>query len=263
MFVPPAPGDSPFPLWPPLLATEGTGERSAAHAHHAMHFIFALEGRLRVRSSGRWSEAPGLLSAPDQTHELDARGARIRLVFLDPESGGGQTLQRRIPSEGGLRLLSAAECGQLVPDAEPLQLMQRAGADWIDRACVALGSDRAPARQIHPGVRRALRHLQNSAADSPHSLPELAEVAGLSDGRFMHAFTESIGIPLRPYLAWLKLQRAAAAIVRGSSLSEAAFGAGFSDAAHMTRSFRRMLGVKPSELRARSVAPSEAPGSSK
>jgi AraC-like DNA-binding protein len=65
----------------------------------------------------------------------------------------------------------------------------------------------------------------------------------------MHAFTESVGIPLRPYLAWLKLQRAAAAIVSGSSLAEAAHGAGFADAAHMTRSFKRMFGVKPSELR--------------
>ena len=58
----------------------------------------------------------------------------------------------------------------------------------------------------------------------------------------MHVFTESIGIPLRPYLSWLRVQRAAMAIVNGSLLGEAAHTAGFADASHMTRTFKRMLG---------------------
>jgi transcriptional regulator GlxA family with amidase domain len=65
----------------------------------------------------------------------------------------------------------------------------------------------------------------------------------------MHVFTSSIGIPLRPYLAWLRVQRAAVDIVSGSPLSDAAQAAGFSDAAHMSRTFRRMLGIPPSLLR--------------
>ena len=36
--------------------------------------------------------------------------------------------------------------------------------------------------------------------------------------------------------------------MRGVSVTEAAHSAGFSDAAHMTRTFRRMLGTSPSEL---------------
>jgi AraC-like DNA-binding protein len=98
-------------------------------------------------------------------------------------------------------------------------------------------------------VRRVLRLLQSSEPDSDRSLEALADAVGLSAGRLMHVFTESIGIPLRPYLAWLKLQRAAAAIVSGEPLSSAAAAAGFVDAGHMTRTFKRMFGVCPSELR--------------
>jgi transcriptional regulator GlxA family with amidase domain len=65
----------------------------------------------------------------------------------------------------------------------------------------------------------------------------------------MHAFTESVGIPLRPYLAWLKLQRAAAGVAAGRQLAQVAVSAGFADAAHMTRAFRRMFGTAPSALR--------------
>lgn len=128
-----------------------------------------------------------------------------------------------------------------------------AGADARGAGAAARGAGAgggaAAVPRLHPGVRRALRHLRGVEPSQDHSLAALAKVAGLSEGRFMHAFTESIGIPLRPYLAWLKLQRAAAAIVTGSTLSEAAYGAGFADAAHMTRAFRRMFGVRPSELR--------------
>jgi AraC-like DNA-binding protein len=77
----------------------------------------------------------------------------------------------------------------------------------------------------------------------------------------MHAFEESIGLPIRPYLLWLKLQRAGAAIAGGAGLSAAAHAAGFADSAHMTRTFRRMLGAAPSEIRraAQRGSPAAAP----
>jgi AraC-like DNA-binding protein len=64
----------------------------------------------------------------------------------------------------------------------------------------------------------------------------------------MHAFTESVGVPVRPYILWLRLQRAACDLKDGASVTSAAHRAGFSDAAHLTRTFRRMLGVTPSDL---------------
>jgi AraC-like DNA-binding protein len=64
----------------------------------------------------------------------------------------------------------------------------------------------------------------------------------------MHAFTESVGVPVRPYILWLRLQRAACDLMNGDSVTSAAHRAGFSDAAHLTRTFRRMLGATPSDL---------------
>ena len=229
-----------LPLWPPLLATRGPGSKSGRHAHHAMHFALALGGSLRARAGGPWMEAAGVLTAPDLPHELDARGTEVLLVFLDPESELGAAL-----APEGLRVISAPERALLVEDAEPRALV--ASGAWADRALRALGG-RAPAqrRRVHPRVRKLLRLLPASEAPT---LERLAAAVGLSPGRLMHVFTGSIGIPLRPYLAWLKLQRAAAAIVSGSPLADAAHAAGFADAAHMTRTFRRMFGVTPSQLR--------------
>ncbi len=103
--------------------------------------------------------------------------------------------------------------------------------------------------RIHPGVNRVLRYLRESLGVSEDfSLGKLAEISRLSRSRLMHVFTESVGVPIRPYVLWLRLQRAACDLMAGASVTAAAQNAGFSDAAHLTRTFRRMLGTTPSDL---------------
>ena len=256
-----------LPPWPPLLATRGPGSRSTSHAHHAMHVVACTSGELRFRGAGaaRWRRASGVLTAPDVAHEIDARGAEVLIVFLDPESDAGRALRAAL--RGPIRALSGEERERLVAGARPEDLMRAQGVEWTARAVEALDGPRPPrggaARPPHPGVRKLLRLLRAMPSGSDTSLEALARAVSLSPGRLMHAFTASVGIPLRPYLGWLRLQRAAAGIVAGLPLAEAAHAAGFADSAHMTRTFRRMFGVVPSALRpggpAR-LAVSPAPG---
>ena len=237
-------------MWPPLLATRGPGASSTLHAHHAMHVVLALEGELSIKlRSGKAQRAPGVLTAPDVPHAIDAAGTEALLVFLDPESLAGAALLGSLTSE--LRLFSARERDQLLTGAEPLAIMSSDfGQVWTRRAASLLGgAELANRPRVHPRVRKALRLLQADALKDDVSLQALAQAVQLSPGRLMHAFTESVGIPLRPYLQWLKVQRAAAAIASGAALSDAAHAAGFADAAHMSRTFRRMFGASPSALR--------------
>jgi AraC-like DNA-binding protein len=241
-----------MPLWPPLLATRGPGAASSLHAHHGMHLILGETGTLRVRLGprDRWQTAPGLLTGPDVRHAVDGAGTQVLLVFIDPESAAGAALAATLTSP--VRLLGESECARL-RGADPMRLMSSsAGAAWIDDAATLLGAPAAPRPRPNPRVRKLLSLLQDRPPEADDSLAALAAAVGWSPGRLMHAFTESIGIPLRPYLAWLRLQRAAGAIVGGATLADAAYSAGFSDAAHMSRTFRRMLGMPPSVLAGRS-----------
>src|SRR5262249_59386064 len=62
-------------------------------------------------------------------------------------------------------------------------------------------------RRIEPRVRRVLRYLRREGLERNRvSLSRLAEIAQLSPSRLMHVFTQSLGIPLRPYLLWLRVQ---------------------------------------------------------
>jgi AraC-like DNA-binding protein len=241
-----------LPLWPPLVATRGPGGASDLHAHHAMHIVLAVNGELsiRVRDSAAMT-ACGVLTAPDVAHALDAQGREVLLVFLDPESEAGASLFSAI--DGDVRLISAEERDRLLEGAAPLAIMTTGfGDEWTRRAAQTLGGAELGARKrLHPRVRKALGILRGDLEVTDASLEALARAVELSPGRLIHAFTASIGIPLRPYVQWLKVQRAAGAIVAGMPLAQAAHAAGFADAAHMSRTFRRMFGVTPSALRER------------
>jgi len=77
---------------------------------------------------------------------------------------------------------------------------------------------------------------------------ELSEAVFLSEGRFGHLFREEIGVPMRRYLLWSRLMDALEHIVQGERFTFAAHEAGFSDAAHLSRTFRQMFGISLSEM---------------
>jgi AraC-like DNA-binding protein len=79
-------------------------------------------------------------------------------------------------------------------------------------------------------------------------LEVLAARVGLSASRLSHLFGAEVGLPLRPYILWLRLLRAAESLRQGSTLTDAAHVAGFTDSAHLSHVFRRMFGLSPSEV---------------
>ena len=115
-------------------------------------------------------------------------------------------------------------------------------------ASTELTPRREPGR-VHPRINRMLRLIPERLEGLQDvSLKTLADLSGLSTSRFMHLFTEAAGVPLRQYILRLRLQRAWVELLAGTTVTSAACSAGFSDAAHLTRTFRRVLGVTPTAL---------------
>jgi AraC-like DNA-binding protein len=128
--------------------------------------------------------------------------------------------------------------------------------DRSDESLIEVG--RALLAQLAPGSERderpeaRVRKMSAWAAerlDTPLSLVDVAAHVGLSSGRARHLFVEQTGLPFRTYLLWLRLMRAVELHSAGSSLTDAAHGAGFSDSSHFSRTFRRMFGIVADSLR--------------
>lgn len=192
---------------------------------------------------------------PDADHEVDASGTSVLIAFIDPESELAAGLGGWLRAEADVTFVSASTLSRWRRAlGDPATLEAPRVERWV-RSLLRRGGTTRP---LHPRVARVIRALRRHPLDRrATSLERLAAIAGLSSSRFAHVFTESIGIPLRPYLRWLRLQRAAGALATGSTVTQAAYIAGFADAAHLTRTFRRMLGMTPRELIRRAPASRE------
>jgi AraC-like DNA-binding protein len=233
-------------LWPAAMILWGPGFTSSKHKHHSVQLIMTLDGNLRIRGGvgEKWRSCGAALVRPDAWHEVDATDRQLLLAFVDPESDLGASLLEKISSP--IHQIEEAEvrtwCKAL---GDPLTLTSDRVNSWV--LTYLLSGRRLP--KLHPKVRRTLLVLREELTTRRNfTLNYLAGVAGLSQSRFMHVFTESVGVPVRPYVLWLRLQMACGEMMNGATVTQAAHRSGFSDAAHLTRTVRRMLGTTPGGL---------------
>ncbi len=158
-----------------------------------------LRGSILVRG-GRdkvWRKAGGVWVRPDANHEIDARGSTVLIGFFSAESDIGASLSEGI--DGEIRCVPAHQVARWRAVLGPAPNEAR-----VERWLIKFLMPRKRGVALHPGVRRVLSYLgEPRAVFDDLSLKTLAAVAGLSPSRFMHAFTESVGVPVRPYILWL------------------------------------------------------------
>ncbi|WP_093841678.1 AraC family transcriptional regulator [Streptomyces aidingensis] len=109
-----------------------------------------------------------------------------------------------------------------------------------------------PPRELSDPAGRLLRHVRDRlAADllAPPTLAELAAELGVSRYQLLRAFRRGSGMPPYAWLAQYRVGRARALLAAGHRPAEAAALAGFADQAHLTRWFRRVMGVTPAAYR--------------
>ncbi len=100
-------------------------------------------------------------------------------------------------------------------------------------------SDRAP------GIVREVSELLTERMADPPSLSELAELTGLSQFALLRAFRSETGLPPHAYLNQQRVRQARLLLDRGFGAAEVAAQTGFADQAHLTRHFKRVVGVPP------------------
>jgi AraC family transcriptional regulator len=219
------------------------------HAHHAIQISLGLDGPIRFQGpEEEWSDYRGAIVLPDVTHCFDGCGSLLTMLFVAPESPEGRWLQDSL--RRSITAVPEARMDQCVPPLmafhdSPLEAM--AAGELIHHTVRSLCAGSPPARRLDARVTRALRLIRES--ESPRiSLEEVAGAVFLSPSRFAHLFSEHVGVPFRRYLLWRKLTRAMVAIGVGRTLTAAAHQAGFSDSAHLTRTFYQMFGTPPSVM---------------
>lgn len=135
---------------------------------------------------------------------------------------------------------------------EPLEAESR--LSWLLGALVRRHAAQAPPAHEDRGavtgaVARQVMTLLADQLTCPPALTEIAAEAGLSRYQLLRSFRAEVGMPPYAWLAQHRVTRARVLLERGHSPAEAAVLTGFADQAHLTRWFRRVVGVTPGAYR--------------
>ena len=222
------------------------------HSHYAIQIAFGAEPGIRFRSSEQedWTEYVGAIIASRQPHSMDASHVSANVVlFVEPETREGRALSE-LYLHDGIAALHEDKLGHVRSQFFAVWQEQRtvaAVARAGQRVIQSLTGGVEPAMLSDERILRAIGYIK-SHLDAALTLDEVAAEAFLSPSRFRHLFVEQTGMALRPYILWRRFLRVWEMLAAGESLSTAAHRAGFADAAHLTRTSRRMFGFPPSAL---------------
>ncbi len=218
-----------------------SGRLGAAHRHHhaAVQVVLAIGDALTLSdAAGQELICHRAVIPPGAEHEM-AGHAEGSIAFIDPTGHVGRDLVARVsatnlPSGSVAAWVAAGE--HLVPEEVPRDF------SWLttDRC----GDAVVP---LHPSLLRATQLIPQMLT-GPVRITEVASIVGISGSRLGHLFAAELGLPFSAFVRWARLQVAMDHARAGSSLTEAAHAAGFSDSSHLTRVCHAMFGLAPSHL---------------
>ena len=203
---------------------------------------------------------PGIVPAVRQRNRFEIILCALEPAFVScVEDELNQPLTTRLPYRTGfhdatlrqlMRLLEAeasqgGPSGRLYADHLAHALVMRFLLHGrTQRGNASAASSRLPRHLLQ----RVLERMQDLVADL--DLRTLATESGYSRSHFLRMFEAATGLTPHRYLLRLRLERAQKLMRKGSaSLIDIAALCGFSSHAHMSRVFRQLLGVTPSQYR--------------
>lgn len=237
---------TPIPAWRGRIFLDagwilylGPGSSADLHEHHAVQFVWSREGAFQIGLDTALQRDAVLVPA-NTPHTLMAVDRTIALLLVDPNGGRGVALERLARSDVGAELRT-----KLTKIAFPTPDITASDArTWCTDVLQSLGASTSQ-MELSSVSRRAIAYVERTIDGIPR-VAEAAAAVRLSSTRLTHIFSDEVGIPFRRFVLWTRIKRAVDVFQAGNDLSTSAIAAGFSDAAHFSRTFRAMFGLSPS-----------------
>ena len=204
-------------LWlaPDFAILHGAAGATDSHAHYAHQLMLSTGAPFTAELDGIVHTARHLLIESLRPHAIVAAPAFMLTIYAEPQRLSGAALLAAANSAGAPKLDSLAAALQAQPREQLADARVQRALDQVD----ALLSGKVSAAAV-------------------------AEAAHLSLSQLERLFSAQLGLPVRRLVLWRRLRLAIRFILLGSTLTDAAHGAGFADAAHFSRTMRSLFGVR-------------------
>lgn len=233
------------------------------HMHEEYSIAVVLRGIENTNCRGTDHKAGRgdlLLINAEEVHSNKSIGSEYRLIKVRPK-----TLQR-VSRDLGASAIAAPYFSQLVVNDSflfrrllylHLKLEQNASAleqesEFIATMALLLKrlSNKEPAQSINEArgedayVRLVRDYLRSHYAENV-SLAQLTSLTSLSPFYLLRVFHNRAGFPPHEYQTQVRIAHARKLIRNGTPLSQTALETGFFDQSHLSRNFKRIVGVTP------------------
>ncbi|PAZ12300.1 AraC family transcriptional regulator [Streptomyces sp. SA15] len=234
----------------------------ASHTHEEFSIGICVAGSEVIDYRGdHLRPGPGsiVVLAPGEMHTgrpAGSDGYAYRALYPDPSLltdgtlGGPPYFREPLLDDSELATALSRAHTELSACPDPLETESR--LPWLLTALARRHSTARAVSDTVPGAAHIAHAVRDRLADdllAPPSLADLAADLGLSRYQLLRAFRTTMGIPPYAWLAQYRVNRARGLLESGLRPAEVAGLVGFADQAHLTRWFRRVLGVTPAVYR--------------
>lgn len=216
------------------------------HQHHAVELVMSESACEFWNDRERLHRGRVALLEADVSHRFVGNGWQW-FIYVEPESRLGGQLAQCLNGQPVVSLTDELLVGLPVAEAATTAEMTDLFDQFMHRLMGDVDAVSNSSLSIEDRIDSVLDYIKTHI-DSSLTLRQLMEVACLSEGRLMHLFKEQVGIPIRKYVLWYRLQITVQHVLRGQNLTQAAHSGGFSDSAHFSRTFSDMFGIRPSDV---------------
>ncbi len=220
-------------MWQGVAVYVGYISDNQTHRHNAAQLCIA-EGDLTLKTAYKERKATSALIPPKLEHCLIGGNVKQMIILIDGDLCWSEKISRDKISY------------DLLPKTPAFQ-------DWTFDEIKVLVNEILSSLGLNSSKEKDQRIIEAIAliketGGQKIKAAQLAKRVGLSESRFLHLFSENLGLTLRSYVKWQRFIFTIKQIQAGKDLTSAAQSAGFSDSAHFSRSFKENFGFKPSSV---------------
>lgn len=237
-------------MWNGMILFIGTVNDTAIHRHHALQLVLGLDGSFIIHTETESIVTNAVFIDSDINHRLSGTASTQALFLIESGSETTSRLKPILKNRGILNFSDDVWSKKAISVFQKC-IMVNSNIDQISEAVINLLNTvfqiSIEAQPFDPRILKA-RTLIDNLEKKKISANQIATTLSLSETRFIHLFRQETGIPFRRYVLWKRLMDSIKVILDTGDITQAAHEAGFSDSAHLARTFKVNFGIILSDI---------------
>ncbi|MBO3698174.1 AraC family transcriptional regulator [Roseivirga sp. E12] len=237
-------------VWNGISMFWGASFHTDPHTHNTLQLVFDMDKSFLLKDAdSEWTAYNAALIGANHLHQLDSNDSIQLFIYLDAESEYAKSLDKKYLVEKKMCPLPGKLLRNLSNDFFK-RLLLNSDCESLLKACHTILDQLIVSKSTKPldsRVAKALEFISRNANRS-FKVGEVASDVCLSESRLRHLFKKEVGQPIQHFIQWMRVVDSLNMVLNGKQVSQSAIDAGFWDGAHMTKSYKDVLGIAPSKV---------------